>query len=78
MANDVEEFQGLHGSVEPSHGIQAVMHEVQMMHAATVGGTTASVDSGVGGNEEQVSVSVGDDRGDKGGSVRVPIQELYG
>ena len=46
------------------------MHEVHRMDAATMGGTTVSVDSSVGGNEEQVFISTSDDGGEKGGSVR--------
>ena len=40
MADESEEFQGAHGTVKPSHGIQATVHEVHMLDAAIVGGTT--------------------------------------
>jgi len=70
VADHAEEIHGAHGNVEHSQGIQATVHEVHMVDAPTVGGTTVGVDSGVGGINKEVSVTAGDDEGEKGGSLR--------
>jgi len=70
VVDHAEEIHGAHGNVEHSQGIQAALHKVHMVDAPSVGGTTAGVDSGVGGVDGEVYVTAGDDEGEKGGSLR--------